>query len=165
MVAFSECRWLSMVLMSVTVVEWSEQLRSVTSVWLGATAAAFKSDSAPAGVWAKKMFGIIIIIIIIYYYFYLLLLLLLLIKERFAVHCTSLLQSGRGDYHSVWRITTWSWCCLATRPGSQQHTRPEHCHLPSLDTPKVRRDCWLMLKVVSILNLHFLTEQSSHSDR
>ena len=32
------------------VVEWSEQLRSVTSVWLGAAAAAFKSDSAPAGV-------------------------------------------------------------------------------------------------------------------
>ena len=31
-------------------VEWSEQLRSVTSVWLGAAAAAFKSDSAPAGV-------------------------------------------------------------------------------------------------------------------
>ena len=31
-------------------VEWSEQLRSVTSVWLGAAATAFKSDSAPAGV-------------------------------------------------------------------------------------------------------------------
>ena len=31
-------------------VEWSQQLRSVTSVWLGAAAAAFKSDSAPAGV-------------------------------------------------------------------------------------------------------------------
>ena len=49
------------------VVEWSEQLRSVTPVWLGAAAAAFKSDSAPAGVWArkKKKFGIIIIIIIL----------------------------------------------------------------------------------------------------
>ena len=35
---------------SFKVVEWSEQLRSVTSVWLGAAAAAFKSDSAPAGV-------------------------------------------------------------------------------------------------------------------
>ena len=35
---------------SLEVVEWSEQLRSVTSVWLGANAAAFKSDSAPAGV-------------------------------------------------------------------------------------------------------------------
>ena len=47
------------------VVEWSDQLRSVTSIWLGAAAAAFKSDSPPAGVWArKKMFGIIIIIII-----------------------------------------------------------------------------------------------------
>ena len=34
---------------SLEVVEWSEQLRSVTSVWLGAAAAAFKSDSAPAG--------------------------------------------------------------------------------------------------------------------
>ena len=32
------------------VVEWSEQLRSVPSIWLGAAAAAFKSDSAPAGV-------------------------------------------------------------------------------------------------------------------
>ena len=57
-------------------VEWSEQLRSVTSVWLGAPAAAFKSDSAPAGVRARKMFGVIspprdllplIIIIIILY--------------------------------------------------------------------------------------------------
>ena len=36
-------------------VEWSEQLRSVTSVWLGAAAAAFKSDSAPAGVWARNV--------------------------------------------------------------------------------------------------------------
>ena len=35
---------------SFEVVEWSELLRSVTSVWLGAAAAAFKSDSAPAGV-------------------------------------------------------------------------------------------------------------------
>ena len=42
---------------SFEVVEWSEQLRSVTSVWLGAAAAAFKSDSAPAGVWTRKMFG------------------------------------------------------------------------------------------------------------
>ena len=43
------------------VVEWCEQLRSVTSVWLGAAAAAFKSDSAPAGVRARKknMFGVI----------------------------------------------------------------------------------------------------------
>ena len=31
------------------VVEWSEQLRSVTSVWLGAAAVGFESDSAPAG--------------------------------------------------------------------------------------------------------------------
>ena len=36
--------------LALQVVEWSEQLRSVTSVWLGAAAAAFKSDSAPAGV-------------------------------------------------------------------------------------------------------------------
>ena len=39
-------------------VEWSEQLRSVTSVWLGAAAAAFKSDSAPAGV-ARKIFDVV----------------------------------------------------------------------------------------------------------
>ena len=32
------------------VVEWSDQLRSVTSVWLGAAAAAFMSDSALEGV-------------------------------------------------------------------------------------------------------------------
>ena len=31
------------------VVEWSEQLRSVTFVWLGAAAVGFESDSAPAG--------------------------------------------------------------------------------------------------------------------
>ena len=31
------------------VVEWSEQLRSVISVWLGAAAVEFESDSAPAG--------------------------------------------------------------------------------------------------------------------
>ena len=31
------------------VVEWSEQLRLVTSVWLGAAAVGFESDSAPAG--------------------------------------------------------------------------------------------------------------------
>ena len=30
--------------------EWSEHLRTVTSVWLGPAAAACKSDSAPAGV-------------------------------------------------------------------------------------------------------------------
>ena len=46
------------------VVKWSEQLRSVTSVWLGAVAAAFKSDSAPAGVGARKMFGVMIILMI-----------------------------------------------------------------------------------------------------
>ena len=34
---------------SFEVVEWSEQLRSVTSVWLGAAAVGFESDSAPAG--------------------------------------------------------------------------------------------------------------------
>ena len=34
---------------SFEVVEWSEQLRSVTSVWLGATAVGFESDYAPAG--------------------------------------------------------------------------------------------------------------------
>ena len=39
---------------SFEVVEWSEQLRSVTSVWLGAAAAAFKSDSAPAGVRVRR---------------------------------------------------------------------------------------------------------------
>ena len=32
-----------------SVVEWSGQLRSVTSVWLGAAAAGLESDSAPAG--------------------------------------------------------------------------------------------------------------------
>ena len=31
------------------VVEWSEQLRSVNFVWLGAAAIGFESDSAPAG--------------------------------------------------------------------------------------------------------------------
>ena len=31
------------------VVEWSEQLRSVISVWLGAAAVGYESDSAPAG--------------------------------------------------------------------------------------------------------------------
>ena len=31
------------------VVEWSEQLRSVISVWPGAAAVGFKSDSVPAG--------------------------------------------------------------------------------------------------------------------
>ena len=35
---------------SFEVVEWSERLRSVISVWLGAAAVGFKSDSAPAGV-------------------------------------------------------------------------------------------------------------------
>ena len=39
----------------IQVVEWSEQLRSVTSVWLGPAAAAFKSDSAPAGVRARTL--------------------------------------------------------------------------------------------------------------
>ena len=34
---------------SFEVVEWSEQLRSVISVWLGAAAVGFESDSAPAG--------------------------------------------------------------------------------------------------------------------
>ena len=34
---------------SAEVVEWSEQLRSVISVWLGAAAVEFESDSAPAG--------------------------------------------------------------------------------------------------------------------
>ena len=66
--------------MRLEVVEWSEQLRSVTSVSLGAAAAAFKSDSAPAGVRARKMFGNIspprdllpsIIIIIIFIFIYL----------------------------------------------------------------------------------------------
>ena len=32
------------------VVEWSERLRLVISVWLGAAAVGFESDSAPAGV-------------------------------------------------------------------------------------------------------------------
>ena len=45
---------------SFEVVEWSEQLRSVISVCLGAAAVGFESDSAPAGVLARKMFGIII---------------------------------------------------------------------------------------------------------
>ena len=48
---------------SFEVVEWSEQLRSVTSAWLGAVVVAFKSESAPAGVRVRKKFGIIIIII------------------------------------------------------------------------------------------------------
>ena len=34
---------------SFEVVEWSEQLRSVISVWLAAAAVGFESDSAPAG--------------------------------------------------------------------------------------------------------------------
>ena len=34
---------------SFEVVEWSEQLRLVISVWLGAAAVGFESDSAPAG--------------------------------------------------------------------------------------------------------------------
>ena len=35
--------------LSFEVVELSEQLRSVTSLWLGAAAVGFESDSAPAG--------------------------------------------------------------------------------------------------------------------
>ena len=34
---------------SLEVVEWSEQLRFVISVWQGAAAVGFESDSAPAG--------------------------------------------------------------------------------------------------------------------
>ena len=34
---------------SFEVVEWSEQLRSVTSVWQSEAAVRFESDSAPAG--------------------------------------------------------------------------------------------------------------------
>ena len=34
------------VAISFEVIEWSEQLRSVTSVWLGAAAVGFESDSA-----------------------------------------------------------------------------------------------------------------------
>ena len=47
------------VAISFEVVEWSEQLRSVTSAWLGAVVVAFKSESAPAGVRVRKKFGVI----------------------------------------------------------------------------------------------------------
>ena len=36
-------------IISFEVVEWSELLKSVTSIWLGAVAVGFESDSAPAG--------------------------------------------------------------------------------------------------------------------
>ena len=45
-------------------VEWSEQLRSVISVWLGAAAVGFEFDSAPAGE-VRMIFGIVLIIIAI----------------------------------------------------------------------------------------------------
>ena len=50
---------------SFELVEWSEQLRSVTSAWLGAVVVAFKSESAPAVVRMRKSLVLIIIIIII----------------------------------------------------------------------------------------------------
>ena len=43
------------------VVEWSEQLRSVVSAWLGAAAVGFESDSAPAGEERENVW---------YYYYY-----------------------------------------------------------------------------------------------
>ena len=47
------------------VVEWSEQLRSVISVWLGAVGRSVQVRLCTSGCMSEKMFGVIIIIIII----------------------------------------------------------------------------------------------------
>ena len=50
---------------SFEVVEWSEQLRSVTSAWLGAIRRIVQVRLCTSGCKSERMFGIIIIIIII----------------------------------------------------------------------------------------------------
>ena len=61
---------------SFEVVEWSEQLRPVTSVWLGAFRRSVLVRLCTSGCKSQKMFGIIIIIIII-----------IIIKKMFATTC------------------------------------------------------------------------------
>ena len=48
---------------SFEVVEWSEQLRSVISVWLGAVRRSVQVRLCTSGCKSEKMFGVIIIII------------------------------------------------------------------------------------------------------
>ena len=50
---------------SFEVVEWSEQLRSVISAWLGAVRRGVQVRLCTSGCKSEKMFGIIIIVIII----------------------------------------------------------------------------------------------------
>ena len=47
------------VAISLEVVEWSEQLRSVTSVWLGAARRSVSSPTLHQRVYEREMFGVI----------------------------------------------------------------------------------------------------------
>ena len=60
---------------SFEVVEWSEQLRSVSSAWLGAVRRSVQIRLCISGCKSEKMFGIIIVIIII---------IIIIIKEKLA---------------------------------------------------------------------------------